>query len=50
MQREHEGCVLPAGGGSRDGKLFGIFTECDTLLRIVGRGKNPATLPIGEGA
>jgi CBS domain-containing protein len=50
MQRGHTGCVLAAGDASRDGKLFGIFTECDTVLRIVDRGKNPATLPMGEGA
>ncbi len=24
--------------------------QYDTLLRIVDRGKNPATLPMGEGA
>ena len=27
---------------------MGIFTERDVLLRIVDRGKNPATLPLSE--
>ena len=50
MQPEHTGCVPVAGDESRDGKLFGIFTQCHTLLRIVDRGKKPATLPVGEAA
>ena len=48
MQREHRGCVIVTDDGTRDCKLLGIFTERDVLLRIVDRGKNPATLPIGE--
>jgi CBS domain-containing protein len=48
MQREHRGCVLVTDDGTRDTKLVGIFTERDVLLRIVDRGKNPATLPLGE--
>ncbi|MBW2268403.1 MAG: CBS domain-containing protein [Deltaproteobacteria bacterium] len=48
MQREHRGCVIVTDDGTRDSKLQGIFTERDVLLRIVDRGKNPATLPIGE--
>jgi len=48
MQREHTGCVLVTDDGSRESKLVGIFTERDVLLRIVDRGKNPATLPMGE--
>ena len=48
MQRKHTGCVLITGDGSTRSQLEGIFTERDVLLRIVDRGKNPATLPIGE--
>lgn len=48
MQREHRGCVLVTDDGTQQSKLLGIFTERDVLLRIVDRGKNPATLPIGE--
>jgi CBS domain-containing protein len=48
MQREHRGCVLVTDDGTRDSKLVGIFTERDVLLRIVDRGKNPATLPLSE--
>ena len=48
MQREHRGCVLVTHDGSRQSKLLGIFTERDVLFRIVDRGKNPATLPIGD--
>ena len=48
MQREHRGCVLVTDDGTRTSKLVGIFTERDVLLRIVDRGKNPATLPLSE--
>ena len=48
MQRDHIGCVLVTDDGSRDSKLVGIFTERDVLIRIVDRGKNPATLPLSE--
>lgn len=48
MQREHRGCVLISEDGSRNTPLVGIFTERDVLFRIVGRGRNPATLAIGE--
>jgi CBS domain-containing protein len=48
MQREHRGCVLITDDGTRASKLVGIFTERDVLLRIVDRGKNPATLPLAE--
>jgi CBS domain-containing protein len=48
MQREHCGCVLVTDDGTRQSKLVGIFTERDVLFRIVDRGKNPATLPLGE--
>jgi len=48
MQREHRGCVLVTDDGTKQSKLVGIFTERDVLLRIVDRGKNPATLPLSE--
>ena len=48
MQREHRGCVMVTDDGSTRSKLIGIFTERDVLLRIVDRGKNPATLPLAE--
>ena len=48
MQREHRGCVLVTDDGTKHSKLVGIFTERDVLLRIVDRGKNPATLPLSE--
>jgi CBS domain-containing protein len=48
MQREHRGCVLVTNEGTNRSKLLGIFTERDVLFRIVDRGKNPATLPIGD--
>ena len=48
MQREHRGCVLVTDDGSPESKLTGIFTERDVLFRIVDRGRNPASLPLGE--
>ncbi len=48
MQREHRGCVVVTDDGTMSSKLIGIFTERDVLLRIVDRGKNPATLPLAE--
>ena len=48
MQREHTGCVVVTDDGTKQSKLVGIFTERDVLFRIVDRGKNPATLPLGE--
>ena len=48
MQREHRGCVLVTDDGSVRSKLTGIFTERDVLFRIVDRGRNPASLPVGE--
>lgn len=48
MQRDHRGCVVVTDDGTRESKLVGIFTERDVLLRIVDRGKNPATLPLSE--
>jgi CBS domain-containing protein len=46
MQREHRGCVVITEDGTEASRLIGIFTERDVLLRIVDRGKNPATLPL----
>ena len=46
MQAEHRGCVVVTEDGSDASPLLGIFTERDVLLRIVDRGKNPATLPL----
>jgi CBS domain-containing protein len=48
MQREHRGCVLVTDDGTPSSKLTGIFTERDVLFRIVDRGRNPASLPLGE--
>ena len=48
MQRDHRGCVVVTDDGTGASKLVGIFTERDVLLRIVDRGKNPATLPLSE--
>jgi CBS domain-containing protein len=39
MAAEGQGCVLVAGP---DGKLAGIFTERDLLLRVVAKGLDPA--------
>ncbi len=46
MQRQHRGCVVISEDGTEASRLLGIFTERDVLLRIVDRGKNPATLPL----
>lgn len=48
MQKEHRGCVLITEDGGPDTRVVGIFTERDVLLRIVDRGRNPATLPLAE--
>lgn len=48
MQSEHTGCVLVTLDGTRETSLTGIFTERDILHRIIDRGRNPTTLPIGE--
>jgi CBS domain-containing protein len=48
MQKEHRGCVLITEDGTADTRVVGIFTERDVLLRIVDRGRNPATLPLLE--
>src|SRR3990172_3527680 len=48
MQAEHRGVVLITEDGTPASRLTGIFTERDVLFRIVDRGRNPATLPLGE--
>ena len=48
MQREHRGCVVITDDGTQASKVIGIFTERDVLFRIVDKGRNPATLAIGE--
>jgi len=48
MQKEHRGCVLITEDGTAETRVVGIFTERDVLLRIVDRGRNPATLPLLE--
>jgi CBS domain-containing protein len=48
MQKEHRGCVLVSEDGSADTRVIGIFTERDVLLRVVDRGRNPATLALAE--
>ena len=48
MQREHRGCVLVTKDGTTRSGLIGIFTERDVLLRIIDRGRNPATLKLEE--
>ncbi len=48
MQRQHRGCVLVTEDGSARSRLVGIFTERDVLLRIIDRGRNPATLELAE--
>lgn len=48
MQREHRGCVLISEDGTDRSRLLGIFTERDVLLRIIDRGRNPATIELGE--
>jgi CBS domain-containing protein len=48
MQKEHRGCVLITEDGSASTRVQGIFTDRDVLLRVVDRGRNPATLPLLE--
>lgn len=48
MQTEHRGCVVVTEDGSARSRLRGIFTERDVLLRIIDRGRNPASLMLGE--
>jgi CBS domain-containing protein len=48
MQREHRGAVLVTEDGTTRSRLAGIFTERDILIRIIDRGRNPATVTLEE--
>ena len=48
MQAEHRGVVLVTEDGSANSRLIGVFTERDVLMRIVDRGRNPATVTLDE--
>jgi len=48
MQQEHRGVVVITEDGTPQSALRGIFTERDVLLRVTGRGRNPATLRLCE--
>ena len=48
MQDQHRGCVLVTGDGTSSSELTGIFTERDIMLRVIQRGRNPATIPLSE--
>ncbi|MEN8181853.1 MAG: CBS domain-containing protein [Myxococcota bacterium] len=48
MQSEHRGYVAITQDGTPSTPIMGVFTERDVLLRIVDRGRNPATLPLSE--
>ena len=44
MAKRHIGAILVVDGG----KLVGIFTERDALVRVLAKKKNPADARIGE--
>jgi CBS domain-containing protein len=44
MKQHGHGCVLV----EKDDRLVGIFTERDVLFRVVGGGRDPATLPVAD--
>jgi CBS domain-containing protein len=48
MQQQRRGAVLITADGTQKTRMSGIFTDRDVLLRVVGHGRNPALLPIGE--
>lgn len=48
MQEQHRGCVLVTADGTTNSELTGIFTERDIMLRVIQRGRNPATIPLSE--
>ncbi len=48
MQKEHRGCVLISEDGTDRTALQGICTERDVLVRIIDRGRNPATIELRE--
>ena len=44
MAAERQGCALVV----KDDRLAGIFTERDLMTRVLARGKDPATLSVGD--
>jgi CBS domain-containing protein len=48
MQNEHCGGIVVTEDGTTGTRLLGIFTERDVLLRVINRGRNPATLALEE--
>ena len=44
LRQEHHGCVLVED----EGKLVGIFTERDVLVRVLRPGLDPADVPVSE--
>jgi CBS domain-containing protein len=44
MKQHGLGCVLV----EQDHLLTGIFTERDVLFRVIGSGRDPATLPVAD--
>lgn len=48
MQEKHRGCVLVSSDGTERGQLAGIFTERDVLNKIIGQGRNPALVKLGD--
>jgi CBS domain-containing protein len=45
MVDAHQGCVLIA---AKDGRVAGIFTERDLLVRVVAKGLDPAQTAVGK--
>ncbi len=35
---------------TRDGRVSGVFTESDLLKRVIGKGRYPAAVSVGEFA
>ena len=48
MQEAPRGAVLITRDGTAGSPLVGIVTDRDVLHRVVGKGRNPATLPVRE--
>ena len=48
MKAERRGAVLVTADGTAASPVMGIFTDRDVLLRVVGEGRNPASLPLSE--
>jgi CBS domain-containing protein len=44
MREKRHGSVIVTDGG----KMAGIFTERDVLMKIIGKDVDPAELPVGE--